>query len=192
MGGGDAPEVEETPEQKELARIAAEKWGKYQETYVPMENRYMERIDDMASEWQGDFVAGAANQSIQSEFSDAQKDIERRQFNTGVNPNSGRFDAATTGLSEARATEGAKAETGARVEQEDAYITGLSNVVKLGQGQSIDAQQGLSEVASNSAARANNAARMEYEDHASTRNMVGTAGGMAASYGLNQMNKREE
>ncbi len=189
---GGSNEVEETVEQKELAKIAAEKWTKYQEVYVPMENRFMERIDDMGSQWQSDQAAGAANMSTQEEFGRMESAVEKAQFDAGVDPNSGRFAATTGGLAEAKAESGAEGEVSARISQKDAYIGGLSNVVKLGQGQSVSAQQGLAEVASDSAANAAGAARNEYNKQTSTREMIGTAGGMATSYGLNQANKRED
>lgn len=190
-GGGGDNEVKETAEQKELAKIAAEKWGKYQQVYVPMENKYMAKVDAMGEQWQSDSAAGSANQSIQSQFGDATADIQAQAFDAGVNPNSGRFAAKTSEIAGAKASSGAKTETGARIAQEDAYIGGLGNVVKLGQGQSTSAQQGLADVASSSADQAASAARSTYQSQTDTRAMLGTAGGMATSYGLDQSTKKE-
>lgn len=191
-GGGGDNEVKETVEQRELAKIAAEKWGKYQQIYVPMENEFMANVDDMGSEWQSDRAAGSANKSVQEEFGGLSDAVQKRSFEAGVNPNSGRFAAQTSEIAEAKADSGAQTEVGARVKQQDAHIEGLSNVVKLGQGQSVSAQQGLSDVASDSASQAASAAKNAYQRQTDTNNMLGTAGGMATSYGLNQSTKKED
>jgi hypothetical protein len=187
MGGGGDNEVKETPEQKELAKIAVEKWNTYVDKYVPMENEFMRRVDDMNSEWQSNRVAGDANKSFNEAFSNAREVSEDNLFEAGINPNSGKFNAAAAGLEEEHAAKGGEGMTAALVEQKDNYTTGIGNLVKLGQGQSTDAQRGLSDVANNSARNAEASARNEFNEQSSNRQMIGTAGGIAARYGLEQV-----
>ncbi len=187
MGKSSTPEQEETPYQKELSKIATEKWNKYQETYVDLENQYMSRVDEMDDPWQKNLATGDANKATQTSFSDTQDQIEQQQFQGGINPNSGKFQATTAQLENAKATSKAGGETQALQDQQNRYASGIQSVIDMGQGQSIDAQQGLTTAASISGDKAARDAKSQYQSASATRGIVGTGFGMAASYGLNNM-----
>ena len=189
MSKGDN-EIEETPEQVEAAAVAMEKWEHYNDTYVPVENEYMSRVDDMDSEWQHDMAAGNANKAYKPVFDDAAETVAENEMKAGADPSSGRFIG---GLADVRETEGT-ATSAAKVEadqhQETRYAGGVRNIVNVGQGVSTDAQMGLQDVANRSASDAANEAISDFRTDQSNRQLVGMAAGAGLSYGLN--NKEDQ
>ncbi len=43
-GGGGSADIEDTPEQRHLAQVAAEKWNYAQQHLAPLENEYMQDV----------------------------------------------------------------------------------------------------------------------------------------------------
>ena len=64
-GGGGDNTVKDTPEQRQLAQVAAEKWNFAQEKLAPLENAYMESVGDMTSDANMSYIAGRTLQSQQ-------------------------------------------------------------------------------------------------------------------------------
>lgn len=191
--GGEGPEkAEETPYQREVSKIASEKWNKYQETYVDLENDYMGKVDQMGEQWQENIATGSANKATQSAFSDAQEQLEKQQFQGGINPASGRFQSSTADIQGSKAVSQADNEVSAKEAQTDRHVGGLKSVVSMGQGQSIESQQGMSEAARVSGNKASQDAQAAYRKDANTRGIYGTAAGMTASYGLNRLKPKED
>lgn len=46
MGGGGSNKIDETPEQRELARIAAEQYQYYESQLMPVRNEYIDEMLD--------------------------------------------------------------------------------------------------------------------------------------------------
>lgn len=185
LGKGDKPEVEETPEQKEAAAVAMEKWEHYNDNYVPVENEYMRRVDAMDSDNQHDLATGSANKSYSEAFDGLADSVAGREMHSGAEPGSGRFAG---GLSDVRVEQG-KATAGGLVDadqaQETRHAGGVRNIVNMGQGVSADAQMGLQDVANRSASNASSAAVNDFKTGQDNRELVGMAAGGALAYGLN-------
>ena len=49
MGGGGDNRIEETEEQRELQKIAAEQWNDYQLNMIPLENEYIKDVFNLRS-----------------------------------------------------------------------------------------------------------------------------------------------
>lgn len=192
MGKSKSPDVKETPYQKELAGIAAEKWQTYQEKYKPIEDAYMAKVDDMGAQWQTDMAQGSANKSIQESFASAGNQVDGSNFARGINPNSGKGMSDMASVASAEGAAGATSAVNAQQNQKDRHVRGIKSVVDMGQGQAIDAQQGLTEAANRSASLAASEAQNKSQSHKDTMDGVGTVAGMAGSYALDSSLKKEK
>lgn len=170
VGGGGGEKVEETEEEKELAQIASEKWDRYQEAFVPLENEYMAEVDDMGSQQAMDEVTGQAATTVQQGMGDMP-----------ANPNRGApMGGMGRALGSARAGAVTQAGTGLRGQE----IQGKQGLVAMGQGQSAEAMQGLGDVASQAAGEAQQEAFRDFNRRQAWGNLAGQAAGMGISYGM--------
>ncbi|NWB55137.1 hypothetical protein [Pseudomonas sp. F8002] len=193
MSGGSKTDnsIQDTPEQKYAAQVAAEKWNYAQERLAPVENAYMKRVDDMDSEGSMAYVRGKTNAGTQKALSSGMEQLNQgvtQQY--GLNPNSGRFTSAQGDLATSVGTAGGDTMARAQFEQKSQKIAGLSNVAAIGQGQSSQAQAGLNTVASQAAQDAQGAAFTNFNRKSANLQLAGTALGAVAggvSYGLNNM-----
>lgn len=185
-GGGGDTKIKETSEERELSKIALEKWDIYQDIGAPLEDEYMDQVDSLDTEAAYDFASGAAGQNVHSEFSDVKDRVEKRELSSGINPNSGRFKAATAEFSDVQGASAGENKSRAQVTQQDEHVRGLSNVINLGQGQATSAQTGMGGLAELSASKAKSDAIDAFNEGAATREAAGTVLGAAAGYGLNR------
>jgi len=140
-GGGDN-EIKETSQEKELARIATEQWDRYETTFRPLEDRWIADITNSTLPDKAD-VGGVVAGKIGSQYDAAQADIDRKQLARGTNVDSGTFKR---GLS--RAEDTGKALSRANVGVDANQTAQIFNAIKVGRGQSADAQRSMSDVAS--------------------------------------------
>lgn len=168
--GGGGGEVSETPEEKELARIASEKWDRYQDVFVPLENQYMDEVDRMGTQGAMDEVTGQAASTTQQGVGEMP-----------VNPNEGApMGGIGSALGSARAGAVSRAGTGLRGQE----IAGKQGLVAMGQGQSAEAMQGLGDVATQAAQEAQGEAFRDFNRRNAWANLAGQAAGMGLSYGM--------
>ncbi|MER2492321.1 hypothetical protein [Catenovulum sediminis] len=182
MGKGD-DSVEETPEQKERAKIAMDKWGDYQSIFVPAENKFMDKVRRMGDEKQFQQASNQAATSVNSAFQSAINQDTNKSFAGGINPNSGKFMARQSALHDAKTN--AHIDTASRVNasQNERYVGGLKAISAIGAGKEADSIAGMSDIASNSAAYAQNSAI----NKAHNSQLVGETVGAAAGAGLAHM-----
>lgn len=135
-GGGDDNKVKDTPEQKYLAQVAAEKWNFAQEELAPLENEYMATVGRMDSEGNMSYIRGRTMQAQTQAQTRAQADLDKGLGRAGIDPSSGRWQGDQTGLALDVATAGGENLGRAQFEQDNQKILGLQNVVAIGQGQS--------------------------------------------------------
>lgn len=189
-GGGD-PEVKETPEQKELARIAVERWEKYQQMYKPVEQQYFDHVDNLATPEASERAGGVAAVNVESAFADAiQTDIAQMTTEgTGVDPSSGKFQSAIADHTQRKGA--ARAENINRSMQavDDAHIGGLQNIVAKGNNQAGEAIAGFGDVARRSSDEARSQAINDSNQSQSTAGAVGTLAG--AGYGAYRNSSQE-
>ncbi|WP_339898290.1 hypothetical protein [uncultured Gilvimarinus sp.] len=179
---GDAPEIEETPLEKESAAIAEERFKYYEDNYEPINAAFRDKVDEMDSEGAYKFAEGAARSSATKASSEARENVRTGLAAAGVNPNSGKSKMAMADMAD---TEGAIAsDTSARAlnSQSDEHATGVANVVAIGNNQATTAQQGLSSLANTSAAKAKQDAWADWNDKSAKNQAVGTVLGAGAQY----------
>lgn len=182
-GGGGDPKIKETPEQKELARIAVERWNKYKEMYLPVEQEYFDLVEKMDQKSTQKRAAGTAAVNVESAFADAiQNDVAMMTSQgSGVDPSSGKFQSAVADHAERKGA--ARSENMSMTEQavKDNYIKGLQSIVAMGNNQASEAISGMGEVAQRSSDVARSEAVSDFRKDQGDEAAVGMVAG--AGYG---------
>ncbi|MGM0858671.1 MAG: hypothetical protein ACQEW0_16560 [Pseudomonadota bacterium] len=187
-GGGGDNSVKDTPEQRELTAVAAEKWNYAQDNLAPLEDAYMKQVGDMTSDGNMSYIRGRTMQSQQQATSELTDQAGQQLEQAGINPNSGRYQGEMTGLGLDTAQAGGETLGRAQFEQENQQIQGLQNIVAIGQGESGQAQQGLAGIASQSAADARQSSANQFNRRSANLQLLGQVAGVGTSYGLNSGN----
>lgn len=186
-GGGGDTTVKDTPEQRQLAQVAAEKWNFAQEKLAPLENAYMESVGDMTSDANMSYIAGRTLQSQQQVVSDASQQAGLQLSQAGIDPSSGRAQSAMSGIALDGASAGGETLGRAQFEQENQQVRGLQNIVAIGQGQAGQTQQGLSSIASQSAVDARQTAANRFNRRSANLQLLGQVAGAGTAYGLDKL-----
>nr|WP_321458723.1 hypothetical protein [uncultured Vibrio sp.] len=177
MGKG-AQKVEETREQKQYAKVAAEQWNRYQDAFVDVENEYIRQAHSMGDEKNYDKITEAANTTSNSATSTALNHVQKGLSSRGINPNTGKATSITSDI----VTDGSNKESQTAAQGNhnvtQRYTGNLQNVVAMGQGQKTTATAGLQDIASASGL----AARSNAMTKASEASIPAAAAGIAASY----------
>ena len=185
MGGGGDNRIEETPEQRAQADVAMMQWKDYLNKYRPFEDAFMEDVDRMNTGQQYNQVAGIAAVPVESQFSTAVRDTSRAMVSGGLNPTSGAFKSNLSKLDRAKSTTKADNMNQAQVGQQNRYVSGISNIVRMGQGQETEAVQGYGDLATNSARKAGNDANIALNNRRDNQQLAGAVVGAGTRYGLN-------
>lgn len=185
MGGGGDNKIDETPEQRAQAEVAMMQWKDYLSKYRPFEDAFMEDVDRMNTGQQYNQAAGLAAVPVESEFSTAVRDTSRAMVGGGLNPNSGAFKSNLSKLDRAKSTTKADNMNQAQVGQQNRYVSGISNIVRMGQGQETEAVQGYGDLATNSARKASNDAGIALNNRRDNQQLAGAVVGAGTRYGLN-------
>ncbi|WP_110647613.1 hypothetical protein [Salinicola peritrichatus] len=185
-GGGGDNTVKDTPEQRYLAQVAAEKWNYAQQELAPLEDAYMQDVNQMTGDDRMSYIRGQASQGQMQATSDLLGQGSSQLTQAGIDPSSGRYGAAMSGLALGAAQSGGDTMARGQFSQENEQITGLQNIIAMGQGESTQSQAGLSGVASQAAADARSSAMDSYNRNSANLQLLGTAGGLGASYAMGQ------
>lgn len=185
MGGGGDNKIEETPEQRAQAEVAMMQWKDYLNKYRPFEDAFMEDVDRMNTGQQYNQAAGLAAVPVESEFSTAVRDTSSAMVGGGLNPNSGAFKSNLSKLDRAKSTTKADNMNQAQVGQQNRYVSGISNIVRMGQGQETEAVQGFGDLASMSSRKAYNDANNALNNRRDNQQLAGAVVGAGTRYGLN-------
>ncbi|WP_070988488.1 hypothetical protein [Halofilum ochraceum] len=180
MGGGGGSSYEETPEQRELAKIGVERMRHYEDVIKPVENEFINLADSMG-EGEAEMAAGMATADTAAQMQGQADQVEAAQAQSGAKPGSGRFAAGVSGAQDAGARAGALSEVSAREGSEDRSLSAMNDVVNIGLGKAGEGQQGLSQVAGRAAAENIADTRAEYQESANMGNALASAGGLAYS-----------
>lgn len=177
--GGD-PSIDDTEDQKEVARIAGERWDSYIETFVPAENEYINEMLNYDNPQRMEQMSGVAAAGTESAYTEAIMDETKRIKAGGVNPNSGAFNEAI----DSYATDSAEARTNntTRTQQaiQDQKVTGMKNVVAMGNGQATEAISGMNQIAADSADEAIDRATKDFSERQNNFEAAGRLTGTVA------------
>lgn len=183
-GGGGDTDVEDTPEQRHMAQVAAEKWNYAQERLAPLEGEYMQDVGKMTAPSKMGYIEGQASQGQMQATGDMMEQANSQLAQGGIDPSSGRAQSTNTGLTLDAAEAGGETMGRAQFEQENQQVQGLQNIVAMGQGESGQAQAGMSSVASQASADARNEAMQNFNRRNANLQLLGNVAGAGARYGM--------
>lgn len=166
------------------AQIAQDRWKRYKNTMIPVENQWIANTESLNSPLKSDEAAGLATSGVMKAASPMMDQQKSQMINAGVNPNSGAYIMGRADMGNKLADATGSADLNARMGQKNRYLQGLQNIVAIGNNQAGTAQQSLSDVAN--MARASSMNNIEYGalQNQAAGNAVGTAAGLAiGSYG---------
>lgn len=189
MGGGDS-KIEETEQQKALAEVSMKEWQNYLKNYRPFENAYMDDVERMNTTQQYNQVAGLAAVPVESEFTNAVASTSQAMVGGGINPNSGMFKAELDKLDRRKSEVKADSMSQAQLGQQNRYVGGINNIVRMGQGQATEAIQGFGDMSSMSGQKAYNDARNAMQNRNDNAQIGGQVIGSGVRYGLRQYDDR--
>ena len=176
MGGG-ASSVEETAAEKEAAAVAKEQWDLYKSELSTYENLFMDKVDKLNSEQQYQDIAGDTNLSYQSQFGQARDNAATSLASAGVDPTSGKYQAAMDNITGQQVTGQIDTTNRAQSAQADKYVAGLQDVVSMGQGQKAEALSGFGSIAGNAQNKAISDASTAQANKNATAGAVGAVAG---------------
>lgn len=185
-GGGGDNDIEDTPEQKYLAQVAAEKWNFAQDKLAPLQNEYMQQVEQMDSPGRKAYIMGRANQGTQAAIGRGAEQLGNQAQAAGIDPSSGKFKGMMMDSTAEAASAGGEVAARAMAEQDNQKVAGLQNVLAIGSGQDTRALAGLTDMSSLSAQQARADAYGAFNRRASNLNTVGTLAGAGTRYYMNQ------
>lgn len=177
--------VKKTREEKELARIAGEKWDISQEHMAPLMDRYMAQTDRMLSDEASSYTRGRVNEQNQVNQLHQRNQLSENIRVAGLDPSSGRALMTHNQGNTVAAAAGGETTARAEAEQSNQHTKGLQTITALGSGQSANAQAGMGQIASNAVNQANHDAVNTFNRSSANMQLLGTVAGAATSYGLN-------
>ena len=182
MADGGGASVGETGAEQEQAAVAAAQAQDYFDRWVPVQDYYIQRAQDLGS--MKNEAMGAAAGDAAGQFAAVQPHVEalldRREAGVG----SGRQVMGLADLSDAQAQSlgtGLAAMSGAVMNH---YEQGLADIVAMGRGEQSSADAGFGALAQDSAAQARSDAQVAAADAAGTGEAIGSAMGLGGGYAL--------
>ena len=178
--------IADTPSQKALASIAAQRFNLYQQYYVPLENQYIGEVYSMMDPSAFDSVSGFVNAATQPQFQAAARNMQSMAFQRGIDPQSGQYQARAEDLARVQARGQSEGLVQGLSSQVDRYYQGMQNIVAMGQGQAGQAITGLGEIGRQAQSVAGARARTALAGDLARGQMLGTAVGTGIGlYGMN-------
>jgi|TARA_B110000285_G_C14881819_1_gene494282 hypothetical protein len=185
-GGGGDNRVEELESKQALAQQAANALQRYGDVFVPLENMYIQDNLNRFGEDAYNATAGQATQGASAIYEGGLQQLNQGAFNRGLDPTSGSYQTESSALKEAQARGMGLAGAGAGLDNTDQAYRGIGNVVRMGQGLATEAQAGNISLMQSGLDRAGAQAEADFAKSSSIQQVVGTAAGMGAGYGLKQ------
>jgi len=152
MSGGDAPEIEETPEERELARIGAERLSRYFRVFRPAEQKFMDMVRQDESDHR--FLRSKTSAAVSSAFNDAKQEQRQQFFSQGVDPSSSVYNDALNRVAKKYGSSLGFRKTDADQGVTNLQIAGLRKIVDMGRGVSNDAVLSYQDMAADAASQA--------------------------------------
>ena len=180
---------QESPLTKALAQISAGKWEMYQKDFVPIENKFMQKTDEMNTPAQYELAGGLAQGEAMRQFQPELEKEKAQLTGSGAAPGSGAYFMGTAKTRLAGAEGTGQAGFLAAQGQQDRYRAGLETILGMGNGQSAVAQNSVTDLARQSVDAAKQQATMDWGEKTATVRGIGNIGGMLTNAGLNAVLK---
>ncbi|MBT8450151.1 MAG: hypothetical protein KJO69_10700 [Gammaproteobacteria bacterium] len=187
-GGGGYTEKE--PESKlALAQQAAVSLQRYGETFVPLENAFIQDNLNAFGESAYKGSMGRASNQIAQMYENQMPDYQKEIFTAGIDPTSGAYQGKIDSIQKAKARSMGQGISAAGIDQSTNAYAGLQNVVKAGQGLNTDVLQGNVSRMNDQMSLAQTQASKDFADRSSTQQIAGTIAGAGAGIYANQASK---
>jgi hypothetical protein len=134
-----------------MASMSKEMWNQYKETYLPLEQNIVEESRKWETPERYAKAAGEASADVSEAFGKARSRLDRTP---GLDPSSGAYQSALTGLNLSQAANDATAQNAARNTIQNNALTVKTNALGLGknlQAQSLEGYKGAGGIYSNMA-----------------------------------------
>lgn len=181
-GGGGGGGIDDTEDQKALADIALDRFNRYQNLYVPAENRYISQVQNYDSGSRMDQAGGTAAGNVQQAFGEGFQQQRSDMAASGINPSSGMFQSAVGNFGSNMMAASSDNINRSQQSIQDSKVTGMQNVVAMGQGVAGNAMSGLGDAAGYSAEEASRRATNSFNQQQGMRQIGGMALGGAIGY----------
>lgn len=183
-GGGGDNRVAELESKMALAEQAAVNLQRYGETFVPLENAFIQDQFDRFEPEAYNNMMGRASTQASSIYEEGIDDLNRGAFQRGIDPTSGAYQSESGALRAAQARGMGLSAAGAGIDNTDAGYQGLGNVIAMGQGLQTNTMTGNIDRLQSGLDRAQAQAERDFAKSSSIQQIVGTGAGMTAGYGL--------
>lgn len=187
-GGSDPKPVPESDEERSLAEIAVERFVRYRDKYVPVENIAIDKTTDYLED-PGDFGAGQANLATQTQYSALEPKLTTGLTLRGAKAGSGAFTGGVTGLVRDRTRSSAMGQVGTDIYERAQGIHNIGQLIRLGQGQATEGLQGMTASADAASRQAIMDAQASAAARSAMRQFIGTGVGMASASYFNSPNE---
>jgi len=170
VGKGSKPSIDETPEQRELAKIAAERYDYFERELKPVQQVYIDHALDANKASNYHRLAGTVKANTSSMLNEHLNGAESGMKAAGIDPTSGRYSATLGDAANAAGDVSADTVNRAQSQQQDNFMAGIGNVIAMGEKKATSAIDGLTDVAAKSADHAQQAvsAKMQRRSDAQT------------------------
>lgn len=185
-GDPGSGKVEETAAEKAASQIAVKQWNLYNSELKPLENVFMQRVNNINSDANMADVKQSTDLSYNREYGDAREATATNMAQAGIDPSSGKFQSTLTDLATDQAIAQGDTVNRAQSAEQDKYVTGKQDIVAIGQGQKAEGLAGIEDTANLAAKRAANDAYSDFNRSAATAQTVGTLAGVGTSMYLNR------
>ena len=184
MSGGGGNDVKQSPEERELGRIAIERWNDYQNRFVPVENEYIQSVQKTDSDFSE--ARGQTASAVQQAFAPAEIDLSNNLFAQGITPDSGKGISAVQALGRDRGLSMGTGLNETDVAVDNQHLQGLQNVVQMGQGQAADSLAGMGQVAADATRDSIDRANRSYQNRQAGLHLAGTVAGAGTQAYMNR------
>lgn len=187
LGGGGGGTPAPTTDEKELARKAALEWNDYVERYTPLEDKMIE----LATPRPGDVerLRGEANAVAAAGLSKDFQATAAKRLARGASPAG--LGAAIGELSDAQGQAAGAGLSKAEAAVKDRELKTKTKLTAYGRGLQDQSMLGLSRAAQDSTRLAIESFKAKQKEKDARMEALGTALGVAASYGLDKWSKRK-
>ena len=184
--GSSSRSPRERKSQRALAERAATHLRMYGEVFYPLENQYIEGIQQMGEGRFYDRAMGGAASQARGAYEPEIAAARRKMTGAGVDPSSGAYQSQSNALASAAERAMGQVSADAGLNQSDRRLIGMQNIVRMGQGLAQDTMRSEIDLANTRANVLRSQAQADITDRTARGQAVGTALGMAGRYGLNR------
>lgn len=181
-------QLAETEQEKALAEVAVQAHMRYKNDWLPLQKRAIEITQGLnkPDSWERERARGRAAEAG-TEIDSVAEDVEKGDFNRGIDAGSGNFIMRQAALGTERAKGVGIATGDAETSMDDAYVQGLASIVKAGRQQSDIALEGMGRSAQTATKNAQAGAYRGAANRAGNAELAGTVigAGVQAGRGIN-------